>query len=219
MRLIYWGIALLLTFSACQQVTKQEEQQSMETNSVQNATIETILNRRSIRAYKPEQIKKEELEQIITCAINAPSALNKQPWQVTVVQNPELLKEINDGFIQFAKNQQMQGNASRSQEPGFSVFHGAPTVIVVSNDVSNSFSQVDCGLLGQNILLSAESLGIGTCVVGGVVGFLATSEGENIVSKLALPEGYKPLYTITVGYKDQQPEAKPREISNVTVLE
>lgn len=219
MRLIYLAVALFFAVSACQQPVKEDTQQQTTNLEGSKSTIETILSRRSIRAYKSEQIKKGELDQIIACAINAPSALNKQPWEIRVIQNPELIKAINDGFVEFSKGKEMQGSASRVQEPGFSVFHGAPTVIVVAHDTKSSTSQVDCGLLGQNILLSAEAQGIGTCVVGGVIGFLSTPEAGKLVSQLNLSEGYKPLYTITVGYKDQEPEAKPRDISKISVIE
>lgn len=221
MKYIYLGVILLLALASCQHASKQEgNQQTMGSNTeAVNATIETILNRRSIRAYKPEQVRKDELEQIITCGINAPSALNRQPWEICVIQNSELIGAINEGFVKFAAGQQMQGSASRAQEPGFSVFHGAPTVIVVANDTTNHYSQVDCGLMGQNILLSAESLGIGTCVIGGVIGFLNTPEGEKFVSRLNLSKDYRPLYTIAVGYKAEQPEARPRDISKISFID
>lgn len=220
MKFIYYAVAVLLILSACQPSAKQEvNQQEMNLESAKKTTIETILSRRSIRVYKPEQIKKEELDQIITCAINAPSALNKQSWEIRVIQNPELIKSMNDGFVAFSKGKEMKGSASKAQEPGFSVFHGAPTVIIVAYDTANKFSQVDCGLLGQNVLLSAEALDIGTCVIGGVTDFLATPEGKKLVTQLNLSAGYEPLYAIAVGYKNQQPDAKPRDITKVTVIE
>ena len=181
-----------------------------------NIVVENIMNRRSIRSYKPEQVKDSELEIILECAINAPSALNKQSWEVRIIQDQALINEINQGFVQYASDKQMQGNASRSQEAGFSVFHGAPTVILVA---AREGGAIDCGLLGQNILLSAESMNIGTCVIGGVIGYLNTPEAqENIVPKFKLSEGFKPLYTISLGYKNETPKAKPRDKTKVQFI-
>lgn len=204
-------VAALLT--SCE--TKQQAPAEVNKTDV---VVENIMSRRSIRSYKPEQITNAELEKILECGINAPSGLNKQSWQVRVIQNPEFIAEINKGFVNYAASLQMEGSASRSQEPGFSVFHGAPTVILVAAN-NNTYSAVDCGLLGQNILLSAEAMNIGTCVVGGVVEYLNTPEAkQNIVPRFNLPEGYQPLYTIVMGYKNESPKAKPRDKGRIEYI-
>lgn len=206
--------ALLVVFVASCETKNQEK---MEVNK-KDVVIENIMNRRSIRSYKPEQIKDAELEQIIECGINAPSGLNKQSWELRVIQNPDFIAEMNNGFVKYAAGLELEGSASRSQQPGFSVFHGAPTVILVASNQS-LYSPVDCGLLGENILLSAEAMDIGTCVVGGVVEYLDTQEAkENIVPRFKLSEGYKPLYCIVMGYKNESPKAKPRDKSKVEYI-
>lgn len=208
-------IVLLLAAIITSCETKKEEK--MEVNK-KDVVIENIMNRRSIRSYKPEQIKDTELRQIIECGINAPSGLNKQSWEIRVIQNPELIAEINNGFVKYAAGLQMEGSASRSQQPGFSVFHGAPTVILVASNES-LYSPVDCGLFGENVLLSAEAMDIGTCVVGGVVEYLNTPEAkESIVPRFNLSEGFKPLYCIVMGYKNESPKAKPRDLSKVEYI-
>ncbi len=216
MKRIYWLVIGLVVLFSCQQ--EQKNRQEMETKSKKDIVIENIMSRRSVRSYRPEQIKEEEMKEVMTCAINAPSAMNRQSWELRVVQKPELLKAINDGFVAYAKDKSMGGNASKSQEPGYSVFHGAPTLIVVANDTKNAYSQVDCGLLGQNILLAAESMDIGTCVVGGVIPFLRTPEAKDVIAQLNLPEGYEPLYTISMGYKNEHPDAKPRDAAKYQVI-
>jgi nitroreductase len=153
------------------------------------------------------------------CAINAPSALNKQPWEIRVIQKPELLKAINDGFVKFAAGKQMQGSASRSQQPGFSIFHGAPTLIIVAGNKNEAYNTVDCALLGQNVVLSAESMGIGSCIIGSVVAYLNTPEAQaKIIPQLKLPANYQLVYTIALGYKNEYPDAKPRNNSKVQII-
>lgn len=204
---------LAVFITSCE--TKQPEKAEVNKKDV---VVDNIMKRRSIRSYKPEQIKDEELEQILECGIYAPSGLNKQSWEIRAIQNPDLIAQINDGFVKYAAGQQMQGSASRSQQPGFSVFHGAPTVILVaSND--ELYSPIDCGLLGENILLSAEAMDIGTCVVGGVTEYLNTPEAkEKIVPQFKLSEGYKPLYCIVMGYKNEMPKTTPRDKSKVQYI-
>lgn len=215
MRRINFVLMALLVVLLVSCETKQNEK--MEVNK-KDVVVENIMNRRSIRSYKPEQIKDEELKQIIECGINAPSGLNKQSWEVRVIQNPEMIAEINGGFVKYAAGLEMEGSASRSQQSGFSVFHGAPTIILVASN-QGLYSPVDCGLLGQNILLSAEAMDIGTCVVGGVIEYLNTQDAkDSIVPKFNLSDGFKPLYFITMGYKNESPNAKPRDSSKVEYI-
>lgn len=213
MKKVYFIVLTALLMVSCQ--TPPSGETNMEAT---NQTVESIMSRRSIRSYKAEQITAEQLDTLTDCAINAPSALNKQSWEVRVIQKPDLIKAINDGFINFAKGKEMKGSASKAQQEGFSVFHGAPTIIVVANDTTNHYSEVDCGLLGQNILLAAESMGIGTCVVGSVIAYMRTPEAKEVIAQLNLPENFAPLYTISVGYPNEWPDAKPRDKAKVQVI-
>ena len=61
-----------------------------------NQTLSVIRQRRTTRKFKSEQIKDEELKEIIDAGLYAPSAHNQQSWNFTVVQNGELIKELSD---------------------------------------------------------------------------------------------------------------------------
>jgi nitroreductase len=177
-----------------QTTTKEKEKIKKVEIKKESSAIDVIMSRRSIRSYKPEQIKDEELDTILKCGINAPSAMNSQSWEIRVIQNPEILKKIEGSF------------------------HNAPTLIIIASATDNFFSPVDCGLLGQNILLAAESLNIGTCVVGNITRFLNSPEGAEVVKIFELPEGYTPLYGIAMGYKNENPEAKPRDKGKIKII-
>jgi nitroreductase len=187
-----------VTLMSCGQPANKEKENVNDNKQVEakkeSSAIEVIMNRRSIRSYKPEQIKDDELNTILECGINAPSAMNSQSWEIRVIQNPEILKKIDGSY------------------------HNAPTLIIVACAADNFFSPVDCGLLGQNILLAAEALDIGTCVVGNFTNFLNSPEGAEVRQSLELPEGYKPLYGIAVGYKNERPDAKPRDKNKIKVI-
>jgi nitroreductase len=193
-----YSIVLLsfVVLSSCGQPVnkeKKEEDKKVEEKKKPSA-VDVIMSRRSIRSYKPEQIKDEELNTILECGINAPSAMNSQSWEIRVIQKTEILQKIKGSF------------------------HNAPTLIIIASATDNFFSPVDCGLLGQNILLAAESLDIGTCVVGNFTNFLNSPEGAEVVQSLELSEGYKPLYSIAVGYKNERPDAKPRDKGKIKII-
>lgn len=182
------------------------------TNSDSNAVIETIMARRSIRQYKDQPVEREKLEQIVECGINAPSGMNKQPWQVRVVDDPEYINGITKIFV--------EADSTRKDDPGFkNMFRNAQAVIFIASPRDGS-GQLDCGLLGENMLLAAQSLGLGTCCLGGPVRFMVADEkAKPYVDRLELPEDYQLLYAIAVGYPDEEPEAKPRDASKVKFIE
>lgn len=213
-RYLLIAITACLFLSACKN-NKRERTNNMETT---NKVVETILSRRSIRLYKPEQVKQEQLDTIIKCAINAPSALNKQSWEVRVILNRDLLNKINAYFVEKAKGKNLQGSAARAQEPGFDVFHGAPILIVVGKDKENPYSAVDCGLLAQNILLSAESMNIGTCVIGNTAGILNDPDSKDFLKEINMPETHEVAFGIAIGYKNELPDAKPRDENKVQYI-
>ncbi len=199
----------LLLFS-CEKAKKDDTASATPASTTEvkqgNAVVENIMNRRSIRSYKPEQIKQEEMDVIMKCAINAPSAMNKQSWEVRVIQNPDILKKINEVYI---------ANSNGKAKEGASPYHNSPTLIVVGKEKGNAYSEVDCGLLAQNIQLSAESMGIGTCVVGNVVG---TFKDEALLKELKLSDNFEVAFGISIGYKNESPDAKPRDESKVQYI-
>ncbi len=187
--------------------------------SHREAIIDNILTRRAIRKYTDQQVSKGQIDTIMKCAIFAPSALNKQPWEVRVIQNKKLLDEINQRFINYAQGKEFQGSARHYREPGFSIFHNSPTLIVIARDVKNSYSMMDCGILLQNILLSAHGLGLGTCPIGSLVPVLNLPENRDILELLNIPNGYDVAINVSLGYADEQPVVKKRYGERVKVIE
>ena len=177
-------------------------------------TIDNILKRRSIRHYKSEQIPADTLKEIINCGINALSALNMQPWQIRVIRSQDMLQRLNGLFVDWARGKSLPGSASRAGEDGFCVFHNAPTLLIVAADTSNHYAEGDCGMFTQNILLAANSLGVGTCVIGSMAASI--NESPDILrDMLHLTDKYRVLFGIAMGYADECPDAKQRESSNV----
>ena len=88
------------------------------------------------------------------------------------------------------------------------------------NDTSYDMSQIDCGLLGENMILSAWSMGIGSCCLGSPIRFMKTEpQVADYLKRLNIPEGYELLYCIAFGYPDESPAAKPRDASKVMFVE
>ncbi|MDD4141645.1 MAG: nitroreductase [Bacteroidales bacterium] len=210
-------LLLLLVATACNETPKTnadmrtESQQEITSNEIDNPVIQTIMARRSIRAYKSTPVSQDTLDVIMKCAVNAPNAMNRQSWEVRIVDD----KNFIDGITAIFKETVVKGGDERMikmvEDSSFvNMFRNAPTVIFVAGD-DGRFTQIDCGLLGENIMLAAQSLGLGTCCLGSPVAFFEQPEAADYLQRLDLSEGYKLLYAIAIGYPDETPEAKPRD--------
>lgn len=174
-----------------------------------NETLRVISTRRSIRKYKEEQIKDTELQEILNSALYAPNAVNQQKWHFTVIQNKDMLGRMVNIIKENIISSQNEFLSKRASEPGYSTFYNAPTVILISGDEKAMQIQIDCGLAAENIVLSAESLNIGSCIIASS-GFLFMSQkGIDLKKELGIPDGYNHICTIALGYKDGENPATP----------
>lgn len=178
----------------------------------QNPVIEAIMSRRSIRKYKDTPVEREKLQLIAECGVNAPNGMNAQRWEVRIVDNAESIAAISEEYKK-ANPQLLE------RDPGFkNMFRNAPAVICVA--VPAGDDGVNAGLLGENIMLAAHSIGIGTVCLGGPVRFLKDSEaGRAFIARLGFSEDYSLLYMIGVGYPDEAPDAKPRDLSKIRFVD
>lgn len=165
-----------------------------------NEVLRTIKNRRSIRSFKSEQIKKEELDLIIEAGIYAPSGHNTQPWHFTIIQNKEVTKHINDISKEVMATIDIDWIRNAGMNPNYDITYNAPTLIIVSGNKSAISWKTDCDAAIQNMLIAAESLNIGSVWLG-FAGFGFKKEGE--AEKIDIPEGYEPYYGVAFGYKSQ----------------
>lgn len=183
-----------------------------------DAIIDNILNRRAVRKYTDQQVSQEQLDIIMKSAIFAPSALNKQPWEIRVIQNPKIINEINNRFLDFAQGKEFQGSAAHYREPNFSISHHAPTFIMIASDTNNPNAKLDVGIALQTILLTAHALGLGTCPLGTVVPILNRPENADILDLVNIPEDYEVAINIALGYPAESPEAPIRYSDKVKVI-
>lgn len=181
-----------------------------------NTVIETIMSRSSIRAYKTTPLSKEQLRTIIDAALAAPSARNMQPWTVNVLQNKELIDaweaEIVDFFTKREDKPVVEILSSRKNK----IFYDAPCVFVIPVNPQNTYSNMDAGILAQNITLAAKSLGLDSVILGFPSVVFQGENAESWKKKLLFPEGYVYGISVAVGYADM--EKDPHELDQEKVI-
>ena len=177
-----------------------------------NPVLSNIMARRSIRKYLDKPVEHEKLEMVVYAGINAPSGMNRQPWSVRVVEDQQLIADVTEVYKRHNPDQVKRDKDFKN------MFRNAPNLICVCTPAEGG-GELDAGLLGENMMLAAQSMGLGTCCLGGPVRFLnANADAKFFLERLNIPEGYKLNYILAIGYPDEQPEAKPRDASKVQYI-
>ena len=198
-------LSCLLTGCQC-------KQQEAATPQDENPVITTIMARRSIRKYQPQAVEREKMDVILKCGINAPNGQNKQSWEVRVVDNPAFMAEIKEAMA--------KGHPDMNPEMVKGCFRDAPTMVFIARDKSYDFSAYDCGLLAENMMISAWSMGVGSICLGSPVRFLTDNDAcLPILEKLGFSEGYELALCVGFGYADEAPAAKPRDWGKVKYVD
>ncbi|MGZ3790378.1 MAG: nitroreductase family protein [Bacteriovorax sp.] len=177
-------------------------------NVIDENIFSVIRNRRATRSYSSKQVSEEIVRSLIDFSIQAPSAINLQPWSFVIVQNPVLLKEISD----LAKKKLSSGpiftnNSGKHEfqflsDPDFNIFYDASTLIIICAKTTDMGfgdynSEPDCFLAGENLMLAATGMGLGTCPIGLATEVLREPE---LRKRLGTPADFTPVLPIIVGY-------------------
>ncbi len=200
MKKILFLAAVALISAACCQTS----------NSEAEAVDNVIMSRRSIRNYKQIPVSRDTMQVILKAGINAPNGQNRQSWEIRVVDNPDTMSEIKAAMSAANPDVPMAGDS----------FRNAPVMAFIAADTSYDFSLLDCGMLSENMVLSAWSMGVGSICLGSPVRFLDGSESirsnpeiRKVMDKLGFSEGYQLVLCVGFGYPLESPDAKPRDES------
>lgn len=171
-----------------------------------NETISCLLNRRSVRAYRPEQIKPAELETILQAGLYAPSAMNLQSSIMLVIQDRETVSMLS------RLNAMVMG---RDTDP----FYGAPTVIVVLADKNAPNHVQDASLVMGNLMNAAFSLGVDSCWINRAREVFEMPEARALLREKGISDDYVGVGNCILGYRSGElPAAPPRREGRIIKL-
>lgn len=187
-----------------------------------NETMQTILHRRAIRRFDERQIDEELLQQILQAGLYAPSAGGKQGVIFAVCQDKEVnerlgkIKRANsNSHMATANNYVSKEQPSIADDPKLiNAFYDAPTVITMFAPKNFLFSVDDCAVAAENMMLAADSLGIGSCYIGQGWTAFADSYGQEVLRKWEIRTDYYAVMQLLLGYPkadDKHPAAKARK--------
>jgi len=172
-----------------------------------NETMKTLLNRRSIRKYKSEQIKDEELNAVLEAGKYAPSGANQQSALFIVVQNKNVIEKLS------------KMNAAVMGKENIDPYYGAPTIILVLADESKATPIEDASLALGNMYSAAYSLGIGSCWIHRTKEMFESEEGKALLKEWGIEGDYIGVGSCILGYPDcDHPKAAPRKDNFVVMV-
>lgn len=184
-------------------------------------TVKAIYQRRAVRSFTPEKIKKSTIQELLDAAVQAPTAIHREPWAFVVIQSRDRLRQCSDRAKALLLAQQDATSFFNKAEPRalgmladphFNIFYDAGTLTVIGCKARGPFVEADCWLAAENLMLAATAKGLGTCCIGFAVGIL---NRPDVMRELGIPETAAAVAPIIVSVPKQTParvSRKPPEI-------
>lgn len=172
-----------------------------------NESIKNMIERRSIRAYKPDMVKKKDIEEIVKVGTYAATGMNRQSPVIIAVTDQETRDKLS------AMNAAIMGTDT---DP----FYGAPVVLIVLADKSRPTYLYDGSLVMGNMMNAAHSLGLGSCWIHRAKEEFESEEGKELLKKWGVEGDYEGIGHCVIGYVEgDYPETKPRKEDYVYYVE
>lgn len=162
-----------------------------------NETINTLLTRRSVRRYKPDQVSDELLDTVLNAGQYAASGMNSQNTVLVAVRDSKTREQLSK------MNAAVMGS---SNDP----FYGAPCVVVVLANTTRGTWVEDGSLVIGNLMAAAHSVGLGSCWIHRAREMFDSDEGKALLKEWGLPETMRGVGNCILGYPNEVPGDKPR---------
>jgi len=184
-----------------------------------NEVLKTIADRYSCRGYQNKPVEQEKVAAIAKAGLQAPSALNAQPWHIIAINSKELIDEINDHVMDILRVAEDQTAYNRLMERGGTAYYNAPTMfLVLKQPDAHAWVGIDCGIVIQSMALAATSLGLGNVVVAMAQTAFAGPRADEFKAKVNWPAGYEFAMGMIAGYPEVTKEPHEIDESKLTLI-
>jgi len=174
-----------------------------------NQTIQDIIARRSVKKYLDKNVPMELVEQVVKAGTYAPSGMNRQSPIILAVTNREMRDRLSRINLEIVMGRNLT-TSSGHNDP----FYGAPVVLVVLAKKESGTRIYDGSLVMENMMVAAQSLGLGSCWIHRAKETFETEEGRQILRDLGIEEEYEGIGNCILGYADEdalKPQAPRKE--------
>ena len=182
-----------------------------------NDTLRSIQERYSCRDFLENPLADSQIKTITEAALAAPSAVNRQPWHIIVITDKSLIDEMDAEGLSVLAAETDQSAYKRIQSRGGRLFYNAPCMFMIASDGSD-YALMDCGILSQNIVLAAHSLGLGSVICGMARIPLSGSKGVLFKKRMHFPDSYLFGIAVLVGTAGSTKPPHELDTSKVTYI-
>jgi len=182
-----------------------------------NETLKNIADRYTCRDFKDTPLSDQQIEELVKAALSAPSAMNLQPWHMIMVTDKALVDELDAEGLDILSKNEDRSMYERMMSRGGKLFYNAPCLMIILSDGSK-WGTLDCGILCQNVVIAAESMGLGTCIVGMAAVPLTGPKAAEYEKRLNFPQGHTFAIGILVGEINSGKEPHEHDRSKVTYV-
>lgn len=157
-----------------------------------NEVLKAIEKRSSTRGYLQEGLTEEEQNLIIKAGLQAPTANNRREIHISVVEgNNPVLAELDE------EKNRLRGIGIQPHN----FYYEAPVVFFISAESAFGWNSLDAGIAVENMALAAESLGLGSLIIGCIKDAMLGEKGAYFAQKLQIPEGWEYKIALAAGHK------------------
>lgn len=160
-----------------------------------NSTLENIISRRSVKKYTDQAVPLELVEQVVNAGMYAPSGMNAQSAKIIAVTNKEMRDRLSRINLEIVMGRNLK-TSSGHNDP----FYGAPVVLVVLAKKTVGTHVYDGSLVMENLMIAANSLGLGSCWIHRAKETFETEEGKQILADLGIEDEYEGIGNCILGY-------------------
>jgi nitroreductase len=187
---------------------------------ISQSFLEVLEQRHSVRSYSPEKLSIPMIERLLHLAVRAPTALHEETWSFAIVQDMELLKHISDlAKPRFYVEAHLAHLTRHSHavdifaNPEFNIFYNAGTLILIcTRTTAGPFASADCWLAAENLMLAAQALGLGSCVIGSA---LSTLNEPQQKLEIGIPSDVSVVVPIIVGVPAEPGQPTTRKAPHI----
>jgi nitroreductase len=172
-----------------------------------NETMNAILERRSTRSYTARPVSEEDLKAILEAALWAPTARNEQEIKITVMTDPAERAAFRKDIVE------------KTGSARFENFdYGSPVFLFLYGDKDFPYTELDSGIVAENICLAAQSLGLGSLMIGCIRDFMRSEGGKPWRERIGMKENDLFTLGVCLGYIDKPTKKQARKEGRVTIL-
>jgi len=190
-----------------------------ERGTIMNEVLQVIEKRFSCRGYVGRAVEQDKLTAIAKAGLQAPSAMNLQPWQIIVINNKAIIDRLDDTAMEVIEANPDKSAYNRIMERGGKVFYNAPVLYLILKDADSKWADIDCGILTQNLCLAAASLDLDSVIVAMAGVPFNGPKGDELKKEIGWPDKKEFAMGVLVGYGNISKEPHETDSSKVTFLQ